>query len=80
MPDAARLNRPLMVLGLILGLLLLFAMLLGLWPDRMQPEPSPTLEERRPIDADPTPPDEPAPPHPPTDPRSAPAPSAPPAP
>lgn len=80
MPAAAARTRPLLVLGTIVGLILLLGVILGMWTDRVQPEPVPTLEERRPIDADPTPPDRPVAPVSPIDPRTAPAPTTPPSP
>lgn len=77
MPAAASGNRPLIVFAVILGVLLALGVVLTCWPDQAQPAGTPTLENRRLIDGDPTPPDEPEPPKPPADAQTAPAPATP---
>lgn len=77
MSYAGILNRPLFILGMIMGVIVLLGLALAFWLERVQPQAVPTLEERRPIDADPTPPDRPLPPSPPVDQHTTPAPAVP---
>lgn len=78
MPTAAPTNRPLIIGVVIIAVLLVLGLILVVWPDQAQPEATPSLEERRVIDGDPTPPDERAPPQPPIDSQATPAPGTPP--